>query len=141
MKDSTIHFEVFDEQDNLVFAPLDLLHPTALNYESGNFGFIQQHKPEAIVKFEDEHGYFTLLKPPNKYGSVEEYILSALNIYTARLRMDVVAAREMQIDRETIRSIYAGLPTNEVCNRDMFYSCKWENNLIYFVSQFSFSAY
>lgn len=125
MRSSILHFEIFDEQDNLLFSPLDLLHPTSLNYESSKYGFLDK-RYGVRYEFEDEYSKFVLLRNQVDYSTVENYITSTLNIAVARL------TKNNDIDTETVRSIYAGLPDNIAFNKSIYVSCRWEHTLFPF---------
>ena len=123
--DSIIHFEIFDEQEQVVFAPMDLLHPISFDYESNKYSFIANARNNPYT-FEDAYSKFVVMKAKSDYTSLERFLATTLNIYTARLD------RAEAIDSISLRSIYAGLPVKEQYCLEQFRSCRWESSLTLF---------
>lgn len=132
MRNTIIHFEVFDGNDALVLAPLDLIHPSSLNFESGDYAFINERYNKPYI-FTDEIGDFLLLKRETDYATRESFILTGLDLYTVRLNKKRGGIYPHKL-METLRSIYDGLPTNEVFFKEQFISYNWTNNLVPFVN-------
>ena len=127
-EDSIIHFEVFDGDERVVFSPMDLLHPSSLDYESGRCRFTLERYATPL-ELEDEYGKFVLLKAKSDFTSFERWLISTLNVYTARTNSD-----SHMVKKQTIRSLFAGLPNKHDPQLDPFYLCNFENSLRLFVS-------
>jgi hypothetical protein len=128
VEDSIIHFEVFDVDERIVFSPMDLLHPSSLDYESGKCFFTSERYAHPL-ELEDEHGKFILLKTKSDFTSFELWLVSTLNVYTARTNSD-----SHVIQKQTTRSLFAGLPNKYDPQLDPFWRCNLENSLRLFVN-------
>lgn len=120
---SFLYFEILDENENTLYAPLDLLHPSANGFGTLSYFGSNSSNPAGIRVMDFENVKFVVAKQPTDYTTFDTFLTSTLGVFY--LAVSSNAGNSRYINLSKAYSPYEGLPTSEMELNDSLIVCDY----------------